>query len=360
MLCLGVETSCDETGLALVRDGVLLHEALSSQVPLHRVFGGVVPEIASREHLRMLDALLHEVFRVAGADAGDIEGIAVARGPGLLGSLLVGLGFAKAFAAALEVPLIGVNHLHAHLLAAGLEGEISFPAIGLLVSGGHTQLYRVDSPFSFTLLGRTLDDAAGEAFDKTAKLLNLPYPGGAVIDRLSERGSADEALFPKPYVRNDNLDFSFSGLKTAVAEYVLRHPGLAFGRLRLDEESVLESAGKDLRDVCASLTRTVVETLRIKTERALDRHPDCSTLLLAGGVAANSLLRSVMGVMAKERGCTLIVPGRHLCTDNAAMIAYLGETLLRQGWRHDLHIDAVPRGRPMPEDAFQVCPVPRA
>jgi len=228
VLVLGVETSCDETGVALVRDGLLVAEALASQTDIHAVFGGVVPEIASREHQRMLPVLFRDLLGRVGATPQDINAIAVARGPGLLGSLLVGLSFAKGLCLATNATLIGVNHLHAHLLAAGLEQEMHFPALGLLVSGGHTHIYRIDSPTAFSLLGRTLDDAAGEAFDKVAKLLNLPYPGGRYLDDLSQGVEPDHKLFPLAYTHNDNLDFSFSGLKTSVAEHLGKRPHLSY------------------------------------------------------------------------------------------------------------------------------------
>ena len=283
MLCLGIETSCDETAMAMVEDGRLLGEVVASQVDVHTLFGGVVPEIASREHYRLLGPLFHDLLEKTGVSAKDIAAVAVARGPGLLGSLLVGLGFAKGMALGLRTELVGVDHLHAHLLAAGLERDLVFPSLGLLVSGGHTQIWRLDSPVQLQLMGRTLDDAAGEAFDKAAKMLNLPYPGGKYIDLLARRGTADPGRFPRPYLDNKNLDFSFSGLKTAVAEYVARHPGLRLP-VMMDESKLLAGGGEftDLADVCASFNWTVAETLRIKVERALDRET-LQSLTLAGG-----------------------------------------------------------------------------
>ena len=349
MLCLGIETSCDETAMALVRDGKLIGERVSTQIAMHSVFGGVVPELASREHLRLLEPLLHEVLEGAGVTIGEIDGIAVARGPGLLGSLLVGLGFAKGLSLALEKPLIGVNHLHAHLLVAGLEEPLMFPAIGLLVSGGHTHIYRMTSPDGFELLGRTLDDAAGEAFDKVAKHLNFPYPGGRYLDELSGNGRVDKTLFPRPYLDNDNLDFSFSGLKTAVANHVARHPGLVLPSMDAYEQPGFEP-GQELRNVCASFNWAVASTLQVKLERALGRYPDTAALYVAGGVAANSVLRRAMAKTAERSGVRLILPRPALCTDNGAMIAYLGYLLSALGKRHDLSLEAIPRGRTIPDD----------
>lgn len=356
MLVLGVETSCDETGVALVRGGRLVAEVLASQTDMHAVFGGVVPEIASREHQRVLPHLFAELMAKSGTPPRSIEGIAVARGPGLLGSLLVGLSFAKGLCLATGAPLIGVNHLHAHLLAPGLEAEMTFPALGLLVSGGHTHIYAMESPTEFTLLGRTLDDAAGEAFDKVAKLMNLPYPGGRYLDELAQGVAPDKAMFPRAYISNDNLDFSFSGLKTAVATYLEQHPHLGFasmpGGQSLNREALLglsaDPAG--LAGLCASFNWAVAETLRIKVERALERRPDLKSLVVAGGVAANSHVRAAMDALARTRALALSLPRPGLCTDNAAMIARAGWLALSAGFRHGLGMESVPRGRAVPED----------
>jgi N6-L-threonylcarbamoyladenine synthase len=349
MLCLGIESSCDETAMALVRDGVLLGERIASQVEMHAVFGGVVPELASREHLRWLYPLLDDLLQQTGIAASSIECVAVSRGPGLLGSLLVGLGFAKGFAYARNIPLVGVNHLPAHLLAAGLEQDLVFPAIGLLVSGGHTHLYHMRSPVEVELIGRTLDDAAGEAFDKVAKLLNFPYPGGKHIDRLGQGMLPDHGLFPRPYLHNDNLDFSFSGLKTAVLQYVHKHPELVVPSM----DEVLRpgyAPSEALARLCSSFTWTVAETLRVKTERALDSYPDVQGLYVAGGVASNSLVRKVMEKVTKRRNKILLLPSPALCTDNGAMIAFYGEILARAGLFHGMDLEAIPRGKPIPWD----------
>ncbi|GAU07866.1 tRNA (adenosine(37)-N6)-threonylcarbamoyltransferase complex transferase subunit TsaD [Desulfoplanes formicivorans] len=349
MLCLGIESSCDETAMALVRDGVLLGERIASQVDMHAVFGGVVPELASREHLRWLYPLLDELLQEAGLAVSAIECVAVSRGPGLLGSLLVGLGFAKGFAYGRGIPLVGVNHLPAHLLVAGLEHKLVFPAIGLLVSGGHTHLYHMRSPVEVELIGRTLDDAAGEAFDKVAKLLNFPYPGGKHIDRLGKGTPPDHNLFPRPYLHNDNLDFSFSGLKTAVLQYVHKHAELVMPSM----DAVLQPGFEPstaMACLCSSFNWTVAETLRVKTERALDRYPDVRGLYVAGGAAANSVVRKVMEDVAARRNKTLLLPSPSLCTDNGAMIAFYGEILANAGLFHGLDLEAVPRGKPIPWD----------
>ena len=344
MLCLGIESSCDETALALVRDGRLLGQTLASQVELHALFGGVVPELASREHGKVLAPLYDLLLKNCGISAGQLEAVAVARGPGLLGSLLVGVAFAKALAWALEKPIIGINHLYAHVLAVGLERPLLFPALALLVSGGHTHIYLVRSPVDFVLLGRSLDDAAGEALDKLGKLLGLPYPAGREIDRLGGAGRL-EKFFSCPYLQNDNLDFSFSGLKTA-ARLLLKEKGF--------KVASAERAGKSgfLADVCASFVHTVALTLAVKTERAFRRlEPGTvKSIILAGGVAANSRVRERFGLLAEELGLPLLLPSPALCTDNAAMIAYAGEIMLGDGFRHDLDFEVIPRGRKIPDD----------
>ncbi len=347
MLVLGIESSCDETGLALVGDGRLIDSVLASQADVHALFGGVVPELASREHLRFMGPLYDELMRRQGLKTADLDCVAVARGPGLLGCLLVGSAFAKGLCLAGGCRLVGVNHLLAHLLVAGLEQELVFPCLGLLVSGGHTNIYLFTSPVESVQLGRTLDDAAGEAFDKCGKVFGLAYPGGRMLDALARRGTADPKLFPRPYLDNDNLDFSFSGLKTALAQHARAH--FAPGAWPVPLTSV-EDAPEALCDCCASFNLAVVETLEAKTRRALDRHPECRALMTAGGVAANSLLRARMERLAKARGVPLLIPGPALCTDNAAMIAHAGWLMARAGLHHDLSLEAVPRGRAIPDD----------
>lgn len=356
-LCLGIETSCDETALALVEDGRLLAERIATQIDAHALFGGVVPELASREHLRVLGPLSLDLFSAAGRAPEDLDGIAVARGPGLLGSLLVGMSFAKGMALATGASLVGVNHLHAHLLAPALSQEIEFPALGLLVSGGHTQIYCIRSPLEFEVLGRTLDDAAGEAFDKAAKTLNLPYPGGRFIDELGQLADPDKKLFPRPYVNNDNLDFSFSGVKTAMVKAIETRPHLRVERMAGDVASLkedLRGAGvlDEMAQVCSSYNWCIADALRIKVERALDRivAEGVRSLIVAGGVAANSVVRSTMGSVAKRHGLRAVLPDLRLCTDNGAMIALAGWHLLRAGYCHGLDLEAIPRGRKIPWD----------
>lgn len=346
-VCLGIETSCDETSVALWADGRIEAELVHTQIPMHSVFGGVVPELASREHLRLLDPLVEELLARAGRPGGEGVGlVAVTRGPGLLGALLVGIAYAKSFALALGVPIVGVNHLHAHLLACEFSGPIEYPALGLLVSGGHTHIYAMPAPGRFELLGRTLDDAAGEAFDKIAKLLNLPYPGGKYIDELARLGTPDRRLFTKPYLNNDNCDFSFSGLKTAVALHVAQNglPALDYA----DFDPALVS--QRVRDLCASVSETVAMTLLEKTRRALERTAGARTLCLAGGVAANSRLREVFAGFAADNGLKFLAPAQKYCGDNGAMIAYAGVQLARAGLVSPMDFEAIPRGRSVPDD----------
>lgn len=351
MLTLGIETSCDETALALVDEGKVKAQVLASQVELHSLFGGVVPEIASRAHLEVLPALFNKLLTKLELAPENIEGIAVTRGPGLLASLLIGLGFAKGLSLALDKPLIGIDHLQAHLLAIELEEKIDFPCLGLLVSGGHTHLYLMESWQDFRLLGRTLDDALGEAFDKVAKMLNLPYPGGVFLDKLARGGRVSKELFPRPYIDNTNLDFSFSGIKTAVANYLQKNPHLIFEKWEKDFDLI--KVGQEVKDMCASLTYSLVEALKIKINRALLK---CQVkgLVLAGGVAANSILRSSLADFLEEKGLKFWVPSKGLCTDNALMVAYLGEKLLKEGYRHSLKLEAIPRGRPIPRDYTRI------
>ncbi len=371
MITLGIESSCDETALALVRDGKLLDSVMSSQTDIHALFGGVVPEIASREHYRLIGHLYDDLLSRSGTALDSVDTIAVSRGPGLLGSLLVGLGFAKGLAAASGARLVGVNHLHAHLLAPALEQPMHFPAAGLLVSGGHTHTYHIFGPDNFALLGRTLDDAAGEAFDKVAKMLNMPYPGGRIIDVLGRLAAPDVRMFTKPYVDNDSLDFSFSGLKTAVSLYVEKHPTLrlASPNAAVDLLTAVQSGAGEgavpegLAALCASFNYTVAETLRIKVCRALERlmrQPDSAprSLVVAGGVAANSRVREAMGHAAESFGIPLMVPSPALCTDNGAMVACAGEMLARMGYRHGLELDAIPRGQKIPDDYEKDTPTP--
>jgi len=328
MIVLGIESSCDETGAALVTEtGDVLADVVASQIQVHAPFGGVVPELASRAHMQAIVPVVRAAAEKLPGGLASIDAVAVTRGPGLVGALLVGVQVAKAVAFALDKPIVGVNHLDAHLLAVYLrrEGQPApappMPFVGLLASGGHTALYRVDSPRQIALLGQTRDDAAGEAFDKAAKLLELGYPGGPVIDRLAADGDPLAIDFPLPMPRRDSLDFSFSGLKTAVARYVAR-------------EGVPADPAR-LADVCASFQRVVVESLTKKALAACAQE-GVPHLVLAGGVAANRGLRQRAAERAAEEGVALHVPPFASCTDNAAMIAYTGALALAEGERADL------------------------
>ncbi len=349
MICLGIESSCDETALALVRDGLLVESIVATQEEIHALFGGVVPELASREHYRLIGPLYDKLLQRAEILSQQIDYYAVSRGPGLLGSLLVGVNFAKGLALATKKPIVGVNHLYAHLLAAGLEQPLIFPSLGVLVSGGHTHMYLMHSVHKFEILGRTLDDAAGEAFDKVGKMLGLPYPAGRIIDSLARRGKlVNNKLFPRPYIDNDNLDFSFSGLKTAVLQYIQNNSEL------LSFEDI-DTAPQDLCDMCLAFNVAVADTLCIKITRALEqlkikRQVDAQCIVLAGGVAGNSLLRERVQNLALAFDKKFITPSLALCTDNASMVAYAGWCYAQAGLTHGLEFEAIPRGRVIPED----------
>ncbi len=354
MLCLGIETSCDETGLALVDETGVRARVLSTQIDLHALFGGVVPELASREHSKLLPPLFDELIKKADIDIKEIQGIAVAHGPGLLGALLVGVAFAKSLALGLDIPIVGVNHLHAHLAASGLEHEISFPALGILVSGGHTHLYEIENYHTYRVLGKTLDDAAGEACDKFAKMLTLPYPGGALLDMLGQQGDVNKKLFPRPYIKNDNLDFSFSGLKTAASLFLQNNPEASLPPLSKQEHALLtvedhkeriRNAPQVLSDAAASYLYAIADTLAIKAQRAFEhcKNPP-KTILVAGGVAANSFVRARIAELANHNNMQFIQPSLKLCTDNGDMIAFLGRQMLLNGYSSDLSFPAFPRG----------------
>lgn len=344
MLCLGIESSCDDCGAALVRDGRLVDQALASQTELHALFGGVVPELASREHYRSLGPLFDLLLQRNSISPGEIDLVAVTRGPGLLGSLLVGTAFAKALALSLSIPIIGVNHLHAHLLACGLEHDLNYPAMGLLVSGGHTRLYLIESPDRLTLLGRSIDDAAGEAFDKIGCALGLPYPAGGLIDQLAKTAQGGGA-FPLPEPYPETLDFSFSGLKTAASLIIKKRPSLS-GKERPERE-------KDLPAFCAALNRSISGVLARKLAAALDLHPECRAVWLAGGVAANSAVREKIQALARQRGLDFLAPSPALCADNAAMTAYAGALLGGMGYYHETDFETFPRGRKIPDDMLR-------
>lgn len=323
MRVLGIETSCDETGVAIYdgEAGLLAHR-LYSQVALHREFGGVVPELASRDHIRKLTPLIRACCEEAGTPGGELGGIAYTRGPGLVGALLVGAAAAAGMAYAWRLPLIGVHHMEGHLLAPMLETPApEFPFVALLVSGGHTQLVEVLGVGRYRLLGETVDDAAGEAFDKTAKLLGLPYPGGPQLARLAERGRPGKFSFPRPMTGKPGLAFSFSGLKTA-AMIAVREAAGADGSL---PEQVRA-------DIAFAFQEAVVETLVIKCQRAL-LASKAPRLVVAGGVSANTRLRQALDDMAGKGGAQVYYPRPEFCTDNGAMIAYAGYLRLHAGER---------------------------
>ncbi len=328
MLTLSIETSCDETAAAVVQDGrKILGNVISSQVAIHAEYGGVVPEIASRKHLEAVIPVISEALSQAGVTLDDIQGIVATKGPGLVGALLVGLSAAKGIAFVRNLPFVGVHHIEGHLLAGFLERSAPFPFLALVVSGGHTHLYRVDGIGRYSQLGQTLDDAAGEAFDKTATLLGLGYPGGMVIDRLAGEGNPGRYSLPRPLLRDGSFNFSFSGLKTAVATLVRR-----------EGDGVKE--GEPLRDLCASFQAAVTEVLVAKTAAAL-ADQGISRLVVAGGVASNSGLRAGMAGLSRRSGVELFIPSPLLCTDNAAMIAVAGDFYLENGMTDDLTLDAV-------------------
>ena len=320
MKILGIETSCDETAAAVVEDGRrALSDVVATQIELHRRWGGVVPELASRNHVMQVMPVVDEALGRAGVAPADLDGVAVTSGPGLIGALLVGVQVAKALAFAWDKPLARVNHLEGHLVASFLaERPPEFPFLGLVVSGGHTSLYAAEAFGRYRLLGATRDDAAGEAFDKGAKLLGLPYPGGIAIDRLAKDGDAGAVRFPRAIVRGSELDFSFSGLKTALLHHVRKH-------------GVPE--GKALADLCASYQEAIVGALVQKLFRAA-RMYQFRRVVLAGGVAANSRLRAAVAARAAEYDdVEVFLPAPKLCTDNAAMIAVAGTHALRRGER---------------------------
>jgi N6-L-threonylcarbamoyladenine synthase len=326
-LILGIETSCDETGIGIVRGRTLLADAIASSVDEHARFGGVVPEVASRAHLEAMLPTVDRALATAGVRLGDLDAIAVTAGPGLAGALLVGVAAAKAYAMALGVPLIGVNHLAAHVAVDVLEhGPLPSPCVALLVSGGHSSLLLVPSLEAVVPLGATVDDAAGEAFDKVARLLGLPFPGGPHIDRVARDGAGDAIAFPRG-MQDGSLDFSFSGLKTSVARWV----------------EARQRAGEPVpvADVAASFQEAVVDVLVGKSLAACRAH-GVADLLIGGGVAANSRLRAMAAARAETAGVRLRVPRPGLCTDNGAMVAALGADLFARGVSSPLSLAADP------------------
>lgn len=330
MLTLGIETSCDETAAAVLQDDKVLSSVVSSQINLHKKYGGVVPELASREHLKNLVPIIQQALDQAKFSLQDIGLIAVTYTPGLIGALLVGVSAAKAIAYAQKIPFIGVHHGEGHILAAHIEyPSIGYPYIALLVSGGHTALYHVKGLGEYRMLGQTRDDAAGEAYDKVSKLLGLEYPGGPVLDRLAQEGNPEAVKFPRG--RLEGYDFSFSGLKTAVRNHIA---------LFMSKDRGIDPK-LNIKDVAASFQAAVVDTLVEKTLQAAIE-TKVGKIVVAGGVAANSLLRSKMKEEAEKKGITLYLPGMGLCIDNAAMIGLAGYLHFKRGETSSLDLNPRP------------------
>lgn len=329
MLTLGIESSCDETSIAIIKEGrEILANVISTQIPIHQKFGGVVPEIASRKHIVNIMPVLDEALQKADKKLSDIDQIAVAYGPGLVGALLVGVSAAKALAYSLDVPLIPVNHLEGHIFANFLSHpQLEPPFLALVVSGGHTALVNMKDYNNFSLMGETRDDAAGEAFDKVARLLGLPYPGGPQIDRLAKEGNPDAIDFPKALMEKNNYEFSFSGLKSAVINYI--HNA---------KQKSIEINGAD---VAASFQKTVIDILVYKAITAAKR-ANMDTIVLAGGVAANSMLEEKLTEECVKNNLKFYYPSKILCTDNAAMIACRGYYQSLKGKFADMDLNAVP------------------
>lgn len=328
MRILGIETSCDETGIAIYDDEAgLLANQLYSQVKLHADYGGVVPELASRDHVRKTVPLIQAALKEAGLEPQQIDAVAYTAGPGLVGALLVGATIGRALAFAWKVPAVPVHHMEGHLLAPMLEqNPPEFPFVALLVSGGHTQLISVTGVGEYELLGESIDDAAGEAFDKTAKLLGLDYPGGPMLSKMAQQGTAGRFTFPRPMTDRPGLDFSFSGLKTFAANTIRANPDDAQTRA----------------DIARAFEDAVVDTLSIKCKRALDQ-TSFKRLVIAGGVSANRTLREQMAIMMQKRGGEVFYARPEFCTDNGAMIAYAGMVRLKGGTRGELSVSVRPR-----------------
>lgn len=334
-LVLGIETSCDETAAAVVDDRrAILADVVRDQLDAHRDYGGVVPEIAARAHLEVVDRVVARAMNDAGIGFDALDGVAATGGPGLIGGVIVGAMTGKAIAAAHDLPFIAVNHLEAHVLTPRLTGDVGFPYLALLVSGGHCQFVAVEGVGRHRLLGTTVDDAAGEAFDKVGKMLGLGYPGGPAVERAAEGGDAERFALPRPLRGRAGCDFSFSGLKTAVRHAVERLPPGAL-------------AEKDVADLCAAFQQSVADVMADRTANAIalfrDRCPDGATLAAAGGVAANRTLRTRIESVAEEHGLAFVAPPARLCTDNAAMVAWTGVERLALGLSDGL--DFAPRPR---------------
>ncbi|RJP77393.1 MAG: tRNA (adenosine(37)-N6)-threonylcarbamoyltransferase complex transferase subunit TsaD [Desulfobacteraceae bacterium] len=329
MIVLGIESSCDETAAAIVEDGkTVLSSIVSSQIDIHHRYGGVVPELASRKHIESIGPVVHEAVRKSGIAASGIDGMAVTQGPGLIGSLLVGFSFAKGWAWSRDIPIVGVNHLegHIHSVFIGDDPPV-FPFVALLVSGGHTGIYHVISHIESALMGQTRDDAAGEAYDKVAKMMDLGYPGGSILDQLASQGDPGKIRFPRPYLDKNEFDFSFSGIKTAVNRYIQTHP---------------DEYREQTADIAAGFQDAVTDVLSFKLIRAA-QEMNCRHIAVVGGVAANNGLREKIRSRAAEHHLSVHIPPLELCGDNAAMIAAAGYHYLKAGHRLPLNADVYSR-----------------
>ena len=329
MRVLGIETSCDETGVAIYdSESGLVADLVYSQVEMHADYGGVVPELASRDHIRKTLPMIDDAMARSSSTPADIDAIAYTAGPGLVGALMVGAAIAKSLALAWDIPAIGVHHMEGHLLAPMLaDARPEYPFLALLVSGGHTQLMACESFGEYKLLGESVDDAAGEAFDKVAKMLGLSYPGGPAIARVAEAGNPSRFDFPRPMTDRPGFDFSFSGLKTFTMNTL---------------KSITPVSEQDKADIAAAFQEAVVDTIRIKCRRAFEE-TGLDAMIIAGGVSANTRLRAVLNDLTSELGCTIWYPALKLCTDNGAMIAYAGYERLRHGHKEDFAINVRPR-----------------
>jgi N6-L-threonylcarbamoyladenine synthase len=326
VLVLGLDTSCDETAAAVLSNGRSILSSVVASQDVHAAFGGVVPEYASRAHMRLIVPVVRKAIESAGVNWGDLGAVAVTNRPGLVGCLLVGVSFAKALAFSLDIPIVGVDHVEGHVFALRLaEPELRLPAVCLVASGGHTEIVLIEKWGAYRTLGRTRDDAAGEAFDKVGKLLGLPYPAGPVIEKLAEGGNPAAFRFPRAMMEPGNPDFSFSGVKTAVR---LRVGGLGHA-----------PEGTELADLAASFQEAVVDALAVKTIRAAERH-SVATVSVGGGVAANETLRRRIAEEAARAGIQTVFPPKSLCTDNGAVIAAVGDSLIASGHRDDLSLSA--------------------
>lgn len=347
MKILAIESSCDETAAAVVSgSGEILSSAVATQIDAHAAFGGVVPEIASRCHVELVEPVVNQAVREAGLSLADLDGIAVTQGPGLIGALLVGIAYAKSLAYALNVPLVGVNHLEGHMAAARIEHQVNYPHLGMVVSGGHTSIYRCDSPAKMVQIGQTLDDAAGEAFDKVAKLLNLGYPGGVVIDKLAQGVDHSSIKLPRPLINDGTYNFSFSGLKTAVLNVVIENEIFPELELRFAGIPVAKhvNPGKEelIAKIAAAFQAAAVDVIATKLLKACE-DLGFKQIVVAGGVACNSQLRAELKKRCALKGIEVLIPHPRYCTDNAAMIGVASLRHFEAGNYAPLSTNAVSR-----------------